>query len=206
MNCKFCSVTTFNGGRVRRRPVEAVVEELEQIPQKWVLIADDNLVGFGKKDLEWTKILFSQILEKRIRRNYLAQASILFGEDRELIQLAAKAGLKVVFIGMESVNEKSLASLGKRINQAYLKAGRYKDLIHGIRKEGIVILGGFILGSDEDDRSTFHSTLAFVKDANIDVLQVTKPTPLPGTTFWKELDKQGRILHQDFPKAWEDYA
>ncbi len=33
----FCSVTAFNGRRFRRRPLDAVLEELEQIPQKRIL-------------------------------------------------------------------------------------------------------------------------------------------------------------------------
>jgi radical SAM superfamily enzyme YgiQ (UPF0313 family) len=31
LNCTFCSVTAFNGGRFRHRPIGAVVEELESI-------------------------------------------------------------------------------------------------------------------------------------------------------------------------------
>jgi hypothetical protein len=37
------------------------------------------------------------------------------------------------------------------------------------------------------------------------VVQLTKPTPLPGTQLWEDLNKQGRIIDQNFPSAWEDY-
>ena len=62
-----------------------------------------------------------------------------------------------------------------------------------------------MVGSDEDDLSTFHSTLRFVKSSRIDVLQVTKLTPLPGTQLWESLQKEGRIPDHDFPEAWSDF-
>jgi len=205
MNCTFCSVTAFNGRRFRRRPLDSVIEELEQIPQKRILMVDDNIIGHGNQDYEWTRAFFSRILEKGIKKVFIAQASILFGEDPELVRLAARAGLKVVFIGMESINPKTLKSYGKNINLERLQQNRYKELITKIRKAGIAFLGAFVLGSDEDDHSVFHSTLKFIKSSHIDVLQITKPTPLPGTQLWETLKKENRILNHDFPKAWEDY-
>jgi len=205
MNCTFCSVTAFNGRRFRRRLLDEVIEELEQIPQKKILLVDDNIIGHGKKDLEWTRAFFSRILEKGIKKVFIAQASILFGEDPELVRLAARAGLKIVFVGMESINPNTLKSYGKSINLKRFQQNRYKELITRIRKAGIAFLGAFVLGSDEDDHSVFHSTLKFIKSSHIDVLQITKLTPLPGTQLWETLKKENRILNQDFPKSWEDY-
>lgn len=205
MNCSFCSVTVFNGRRFRRRPLDSVIEELEQIPQKNIMVVDDNIIGFGKQDLEWAHVFFSRILEKGIKKNFFAQASILFGEDHELVRLAAEAGLKIVFTGIESVNRKTLRSFQKAINLERLNQNRYQELITKIRQAGIAFYGAFILGSDEDDRSVFYSTLQFIKSSKIDVLQTTKPTPLPGTQMWKIMQKEGRILNQSFPEAWDDY-
>jgi len=205
MNCSFCSVTAFNGRRFRRRNLDSVIEELKQISQKWVMLTDDNIIGYGKKDLEWTYSFFSRILEKGIKKSFFAQASILFGEDHELIRLAARAGLKVIFTGIESVNAKTLQSYQKSINLERLHHGRYKELISNIRREGIVFLGGFVIGSDEDDRSVFDYTLKFIKSSHIDALQVTKLTPLPGTQLWESIQKERRILNQNFPEAWKEY-
>jgi len=205
MNCTFCSVTAFNGRRFRRRPLESVIEELAQIPQKRVLLTDDNIIGYGKTDLEWASAFFRRILEKGIKKVFFAQASILFGEDPELLRLASKAGLKIVFVGMESVNADTLKSYNKSINLNRLNQNRYKELITRIRKNGISVLGAFVLGDDHDDRSIFHSTLKFVESSRIDVLQVSKLTPLPGTELWKTMQRDGRISDQNFPEAWEDY-
>jgi len=205
MNCTFCSVTAFNGRRFRRRPLDAVIEELYQIPQKKVLLTDDNIIGHGTQDLEWTRGFFNRILEKGIKKTFFAQSSIQFGEDPELVKIASKAGLKIIFIGIESINPRTLQSYGKSINLKKLNENRYKELIQRIRKAGIAFLGAFVLGSDEDDHSVFRSTLNFIRSSHIDILQITKPTPLPGTLLQKTLQKDNRILNLDFPADWDDY-
>ncbi|MFC1531858.1 B12-binding domain-containing radical SAM protein [Thermodesulfobacteriota bacterium] len=205
MNCSFCSVTAFNGRRFRRRKLDSVIEELDQIPQQWISLNDDNIIGYGEKDLDWAYTFFSRILEKGIKKSFFVQASILFGEDRKLVRLAARAGLKIVFTGIESVNPETLQNYRKSINLDRLHQGRYKTLISRIRKEGILLYGGFVLGGDKDDLSVFHSTLEFIKSSRIDILQASKLTPLPGTQLWKNLQKERRIINNNFPKDWEEF-
>jgi len=205
MNCTFCSVTAFNGRRFRRRPLDAVVDELEQIPQKKVMITDDNIIGHGKEDVEWTRAFFNRILKKGIKKIFFAQSSILLAEDPELIRLASRAGLKIVFIGMESINPNVLKSYKKTINLDRLQQKRYIELVKRIRNGGIAFLGAFVIGSDEDKLSSFHHTLNFINSSHMDVLQITKPTPLPGTQLWEKLNRNNRIINHNFPSAWDDY-
>ena len=205
MNCSFCSVTAFNGRRYRRRVLDEVIVELRQVPQKNIMITDDNIIGYSEEDKEWAKDFFIRIEKEGIKKNFFVQASIQFGEDKELIKLAAKAGVKILFIGIESVNSESLKSYQKNINLQRFRANKYQLLISAIRKEGIAVLGAFVLGGDEDEISIFHSTLKFVESSGIDVLQITKPTPLPGTQLWYELSSKKRILNQNFPKDWDEY-
>jgi len=205
MNCSFCSVTAFNGRRFRRRPIEAVIHELEQIPQKKVMITDDNIIGYSKEDRDWARVFFSRIIEKKIRKIFFVQTSIQFGEDPELIRLAAKGGVKILFIGLESVEPETLRSYHKGLNLKRLQKNKYHRLISRIRKAGIAVIGAFVVGGDDEDTSIFHKTLDFIQSSHIDILQITKPTPLPGTQLWHKLSNEGRIINQNFPEAWEEY-
>ncbi|HOG16648.1 MAG TPA: radical SAM protein [Syntrophales bacterium] len=205
MDCIFCSVTAFNGRRFRRRPLESVVGELEGIPQRMVMLTDDNIIGFGREDRDWAFAFFSRILERGIRKHFFAQASIQFGEDPDLIRIAAQAGLRIVFVGMESINADTLRAYNKSLNLQRLHQNRYRELIAAIRRGGIAFHGAFVLGGDEDGPDVFDQTLQFVRSSHIDVLQLTKPTPLPGTRLWEQLRRDGRILQENFPEAWDDY-
>lgn len=73
--------------------------------------------------------------------------------------------------------------------------------VRQLHKHGIGIIGCFVFGFDEEDESIFKKTLKFVKKANIDVPQFTVLTPYPGTALREQLEKAGRILHNQ----WEKY-
>lgn len=205
MGCNFCSVTAFNGRRFRRRKLDHVISELQRIRQKYVFLIDDNILGFSSEDRAWTAGFFSKIKSAGIKKYFLAQSSIQIGEDRELLRLAHEAGLKTLFIGMESVEGRTLESLNKAVNASMLRQNRYFELIETIRKCGIAVLGAFILGSDTDTIQSFKATYDFIWTSGIDIVQLTKPTPLPGTGFYRQLDRENRIIDKRYPSAWDEY-
>jgi radical SAM superfamily enzyme YgiQ (UPF0313 family) len=68
MDCRFCSVTTFNGRRYRRRPVEDVLDELASLPQKLLFFVDDNIIGYGRESREQALALFLGMVERRLKK------------------------------------------------------------------------------------------------------------------------------------------
>ena len=205
LNCNFCSVTAFNGRQYRRRSMDNVIAELQQIKQRLIFLIDDNILGFSEDDREWLIELLSRIKQLKLRKIFLAQSSIQIGEYPGLLRLANKAGIKTIFIGMESLERQTLESFNKTLNASMLKKNRYYELIKNIRKSGIGVLGAFILGSDTDSISSFKTTYDFIIKSGIDVIQLTKPTPLPGTKFYETLDSENRITKKNYPSDWNDY-
>jgi radical SAM superfamily enzyme YgiQ (UPF0313 family) len=122
LNCTFCSVTAFNGARYRQRPIADVVREFQLIPEKRVLVVDDNLIGTRPEHIARAKDLFHAMAQANVRKEWVAQATINFADDDELLTLAAKAGCRGVFIGFESPTPEGLREIGKRIAEA---ASRY---------------------------------------------------------------------------------
>ncbi len=59
LNCSFCSVTAFNGAHYRQRPIPDVVREFQSIPEKHVLIVDDNLIGTSADTLRAPRSCFA---------------------------------------------------------------------------------------------------------------------------------------------------
>lgn len=203
MDCSFCSVTKFNGRQFRRRPVNDVINELFFIDNKFILILDDNILGYGDKS--WLYEFFSAIIKNKIKKYFYAQTSMKFGEDKKLVKLAYKAGLRVVLVGIESLVSETLEGFHKNLNASYVTNNRYFELIENIRRSGVAVLGCFMFGSDHDSLSTIRETLNFIKKSHIDILQVTKPTPLPGTKFFNDLRKNERIIDTNYPNAWQHY-
>lgn len=201
-NCKFCSVTRFNGGQYRMRDIDLVVDELNAIPDKRLFIIDDNIIGSGKRCTERALELFARI--KECKKEWGGQTCLNIVENPQLLKAAADSGAKAFLIGFESIRSEVLTDLKKKMNLRP-NTRNFKDSIKKIQDQGIAIVGGFIFGSDQDDLDTFRTTLDFIFESGIDAVQLSIQTPLPGTLLYQELEKEGRLTLTDYPNDWESY-
>jgi radical SAM superfamily enzyme YgiQ (UPF0313 family) len=92
LNCTFCSVTTFNGAQYRQRSIPEVVSEFQAIREKHVLVVDDNLIGTRPEHIARAKNLFRALADAKLHKQWIAQATINFADDEELLALAAATG------------------------------------------------------------------------------------------------------------------
>jgi radical SAM superfamily enzyme YgiQ (UPF0313 family) len=102
-----------------------------------------------------------------------------------------------LFIGIETINANNLAAVGKSFNEC----DQYKDCLARIRRAGIGVIAGIIVGLDNDDRSVFEQTLKFLQNSKIDALQLNILTPLPGTPLFADMSRSERINDHD----WSHY-
>ena len=204
LNCSFCSVTAFNGYRYRQRPVADVVREFGTIREKLVLVVDDNLIGTSRKHVARTKDLFRAMIQAKLRKQWIAQATINVADDQELLTLAAKAGCAGVFIGFESPTPAGLKGIGNKFN---LVNGRdFAASVRRIQRHKIVVAGSFIMGLDTDEPGIGQRIAEVAEHCGVDVLNTLFLTPLPGTRLWDELAAQGRIAADRFPEDWKHYT
>ena len=204
LNCSFCSVTTFNGAQYRQRPVDDVVREFATIPEKRVLVVDDNLVGIRPEHIDRAKDLFRALAKAKLRKEWIAQATINFSDDDELMSLAWKAGCRGVFIGFESPTEEGLRELGKKFN---LRAGRdFRASVRRIQRHNILVMGSFIIGLDVDDAGIGGRVALAAKQYGVDSMNTLFLTPLPGTRLWDQMKSENRIALDAFPEDWRFYT
>lgn len=204
MDCDFCSVTAFNGRRYRQRPIDDILDELITISQKMVFFVDDNLIGYGKKSEERAIALFKRMIEKGIKKEWFCQASMNFASNEEVLEYAAKSGCRIVFLGVEAEDISALDIINKKLN---LKMGMssYEEVFHRINRHGIAVLGAFIYGMDTDTPKKLHHRTEYILKSGVNVMQITSLTPLPGTRFMDKVEKEGRLLHTNFPSDWDRY-
>jgi len=204
MDCSFCSVTTFNGRRYRRRPVREVLDELSLISQKMVFFVDDNIIGYGEEARDSALELFRGMVERKLDKWWFCQASLNFADDETVLAWAARAGCKMVFLGLESEDEDDLAEINKQLNLKR-QVSAYSRAFKRIHRAGIAVLGAFIFGMDGDTPDKLKSRAQYMIRSEVDVMQVTHLTPLPGTRLFDKLRQEGRIIYGDFPRDWSRY-
>jgi len=204
MNCTFCSVTAFNGARYRQRPIAEVVREFQFIREKRVLVVDDNLIGTRPEHIARAKDLFRAMARANLRKEWVAQATVNFGDDEELLALAAKAGCRGVFIGFESPTPEGLLELGKKFN--LLKGRDFRASVRRIQRHNILVVGSFIIGLDADRPGVGQRIAAAARQYGLDNLNAMFLTPLPGTRLWKQMRSAGRLALDRFPEDWKYFT
>ena len=204
LNCSFCSVTAFNGARYRQRPIPDVVREFQSIHEKHVLVVDDNLIGTRPEHIARAKDLFRAMARANLRKEWIAQATINFADDEELLALAAKAGCGGVFIGFESPAPEGLLELGKKFN--LLKGRDFRASVRRIQRHNILVVGSFIIGLDIDEPGIGKRIADVASQYGVDNLNVLFLTPLPGTRLWDQMTSAGHIALDTFPEDWKYYT
>ena len=188
-NCRYCSVTVFHGRKYRRRPVADVIAELKTLPRNFIFV-DDNIIA----EREYAQELFRAMVP--LRKRWVSQCSILIADDPELLREAQAAGCRGLFIGVETASEANLAAMNKQFNHTDSYAGRLRR----IRRAGIGVIAGMIVGMDADGPEVFRRTLRFLQETNIDVVQLNILTPLPGTPLFQDMESAGRITDRNWSR------
>jgi radical SAM superfamily enzyme YgiQ (UPF0313 family) len=204
LNCTFCSVTRFNGASYRQRPITEVVEEFRAIPERRVLIVDDNLIGRKPQHIERAKALFRALAEADTGKSWIGQTTINFADDEELLSLAEKAGCVGLFIGFESVTPEGLPELGMK--SAMLSGRDISASVERIHRHNMLVVGSFIVGLDSDRPGVGKAIAEAAGRYGVDNMNVLFLTPLPGTRLWRQLSAEGRIAANSFPEDWKYYT
>jgi hypothetical protein len=117
--------------------------------------------------------------------------------DEELAMLYAEAGVVSIEAGLQSTNPKALMAVGRGFD-----AARFERGAELMRREGILIKTGVILGLPEDRYADVIKTFDFLgmtglgQDAELYPLSL-----LPGTVLRRDAASLG-IRHFDFPPYW----
>lgn len=191
--CRFCSVIQMFGRKYRFKSIDRVMEEIREVATKdtHIFFVDDNFAA----DKRRTKSLLRRIIAEGMTIEWSAQVRTDIAKDDELLELMARAGCFMVYVGFESINPRTLSLYNKHQN--------LDDIVQCINKlhsASIHIHGMFVFGGDTDDIETIRSTEKFARRLNINSIQFMMLTPLPGTPVFDDLTEQGRIIHTDWAK------
>ncbi len=204
MNCTFCSVSAFNGRHYRFRPIEEVLDELQEIPQKFVFFIDDNIIGHNEVSKERARLLFEGIIKRGIKKYWLSQSSVNIAEDPGLLKLAYQSGCRMLFLGIESESGEQLEEANKKLNIPMGPTG-YEKVFRAIHREKIGVIAGLIFGWDTDTAETIRARARYALRCGADSFQTSVLTPLPGTQLFEKVSAEKRLLYTDFPRDWSRY-
>ena len=210
-DCAYCCVSKYWGKQIRYRPAAEVVKHIKKLPRDTLLIfTDDNIASIPK----YTKELFRLMIREKVEQNFFAQFTFRSADDAELIELAAKAGCKNAYLGMESIQPESLVSVNKSSNlpervydliknneldkaKEFLKA-YYSEVFSKFKSCGIHPFPSVIVGLSGDNVKNMYETVRFLVDEGIMLMTQWFYTPFIGSRHFKDFDKHEIIRYKKF--------
>ncbi|MDR1497795.1 MAG: B12-binding domain-containing radical SAM protein [Puniceicoccales bacterium] len=192
-HCNFCYKDAFySGGRsFYTQKVDDALAEIERLPGRHLYFLDDHLLG----NKRFAAALFDGMRGmKRVFQGAATVSSIL---DGDLIEKAADAGLRSVFIGFETFSPENLKQSNKKQNLER----DYTKVVRRLHDLGIMINGSFVFGLDNDDKDVFRRAVDWGVQNGITTATYHLLTPYPGTPLYQCLEQEGRIL----TKNWDLY-
>src|SRR6266550_5726998 len=184
-HCTFCYKDGFfAGGRsFYTQLVDDALAEIARLPGRHLYFLDDHLLGNAR----FARELFRGL--RGMGRIFQGAATVDSILRDDLIEVAAAAGLRSLFIGFETLSSRSLEGAGKRQN-----LGRsYREVVRRLDSLGILINGSFVFGLDGDDRDVFSRTVDWAVEVGITTATFHILTPYPGTALFTEMAQQNRI-------------
>ena len=189
-HCSFCYKDSFfaGGKSFYTQAVDEALAEIDRLPGRHLYFLDDHLLG----NQHFAAALFEGMRGMdRVFQGAATVDSILRGN---LIQKAADAGLRSLFVGFETLDTHNLKQSNKKQNlhKDYDKAiARLNDL-------GIMINGSFVFGLDSDTKDVFKRTVEWATEQGITTSTFHILTPYPGTPLFRNMEKAGRILTRNW--------
>lgn len=177
--CRFkcfpCCTPYLGGCQFRPRPYEDVVAELEGIDNNRIFFVDNSMAN----DDEWLKGFLRAITP--LNKKWISHP---LKDNPEILDLAAASGCWYVYQAI------------------FNTADVIRDRVQHLKNRGIGVEGTVILGTDDQDVDSIKRLVDFLVEMDLDLAEFTIMTPFPHTPVRADLEKQGRILHND----WRRYT
>jgi len=197
--CSFCTIINVQGRKSRKRTcddVERLIRMNLDQGVSWFFITDDNFA----RNKEWEAI-FDRIIAMREEvkgtprdLKIIIQVDTLCHRNPDFIVKAKLAGVRRVFIGLETINPGNLAAAKKRQN----KITEYREMLLAWKHAGIITYAGYILGFPNDTPESIAEDIAIIqKELPLDILEFFCLTPLPGSEDHQKLWRQGVAMDAD---------
>ncbi len=199
--CSFCSSTNFWGYCYRTRKPEAVLDEIEDLTDRFgvkeIKFFDDNLGAH----LGRAKAIFKGIIDRGMDITWNTPNGIgIHNLDYEIIDIMKRSGCYELTLAVESGDPYVL----KNIIHKPFKLDKALEVSRILRRMKLGTYGFFIIGFPGETKEQILNTIKFARKLNLDRISVFVANPLPGTEIFDISQAKGYI-DEDFPFEEADY-
>ncbi|MDP8254300.1 MAG: radical SAM protein [Candidatus Alcyoniella australis] len=181
--CTFCGASAISGRRVRYRPLESVIEEIELLRRDYgineIHVVDDNFTHDG----DYVRAFCERILAGP-RLWWLCPNGLRIDTlDRELVRLMFRAGCYSMNLGIESGSNRMLSLIRKNLTVEQVRSTA--QMLH---EEGFLLRGFFLYGFPTETRQERRQSLKLAMELPLAVGHFMLFHPFPGTSAYEALE------------------
>ena len=191
--CEFCDIIMMDGRKMRLKPIENVLTEVEVLRHNSVtsiFFTDANFIGNRRRAKELLVSLAAYGKKTNYAMNFSTEVSLDVAEDDELLTLFQQANFTLLYIGIESPNVESLKETKKNQNLRF----PILEQIYKVQSYGLIVWAGMIVGFDHDTPNIFAVQEAFLKRSRIPITSLGPLVALPTTPLFARMQQEGRLL------------
>lgn len=166
-NCKFCTFTNNPLGQKRNwsgRSASSVVEELKTIDAGFVFVVDDNFAV----DMKRVEKICDLIIAEGIKKTFAVAVRLEIYKHPQILEKMFNAGFKILTIGIESAQNKTLRAMQKGFDTALAEKAFAE-----IRKVNFFIHGYFIVGCMGENEAEMLEMAPFAKSLKLDTINLS---------------------------------
>ncbi len=192
MPCNFCSIDKMYGKSFREYRIDRVMQDIGDAKKhgaNYIIIADDN---FSLNVKRFEEICDAIVDSGHNDIRYIIQASSVgIASSDTLAEKMARAGFRIVFLGIENVSKENLKNLqkGNIIEKTKIAVKKLHD-------QGIMIVGGMIIGHPNDKEENIAENYEFFVGLDIDFFADQILTPYPKTPLREEMIGNGLVTNK----------
>ena len=148
---------------------------MASIPNNRLFIVDNSLA----QERDWLIDLFTAIAP--LKKKWVSHPIL---DDDKVLGLAAEAGSWYVYQAIFDTSDV------------------IRSRVRRLKEHGIAVEGTILLGTDDQDEDFVKRLVDFLLEIEIDIAEFTILTPFPHSPLRDRLEREGRILSND----WGDYT
>lgn len=187
--CSFCMVHIMQKKNYHLRNREHLNKVAAHYKHNFVNIIDYNF-GVSKEHVIET----SRILKNQGVAGWMAEMCIEELDNEELLKEMSASGCRIIYCGLESIDEQALASVHK-MNTNHVE--HYERIIRKAQSYGIQIAAGIIIGIEKMNDTTFDNLNRFFTRMGIIYAKLTFLTYNPGAKVQRYMKKKGTFCTED---------
>jgi radical SAM superfamily enzyme YgiQ (UPF0313 family) len=193
--CAFCTVNRVFGSKIRMRPIDDVVRDVDAIPGRMYINGDENLWWLGKTDRAIE--LFTALRGSRKKwMGFGSLAPVLSPDGSRMLKAGREAGLLTVWVGWESLTDDGLAEY-----RADRKVGDDRErAVRTLKDHGIDVSLFFMLGSRADSLDDYQRAVELADRLGVS-MHPSLVVPYPGTVLRQQYEPH---LYREL--GWEYYT